>query len=788
MSGALEGIIAAPMGIDYLTPLQKWQQLQQEQAQTGLVQQQAQGSGIQNQLARLNLGLRSAAASPLLAAAQGGAPGAPPGPGGGAAPTSYLPGAPAGTAPVTPVSSAPLGGPQQGGADAGGAGAPAGAAPTAATHSTGMPPPGQAIGQQVSPNGVQSMYGVPMPIGQALMALSSTDPAAAVKTVMEERRLRLQELLSQPDWQQGVTQAYQEGWMDPQHYQTMVNDPQNRRAYLSGLVSPDAYMAALEKYSGQGLAPDPNTGQPTVSGPAVAAKGAMAAAGAAGEAGGKLPYVGPTAAAQAAGAGQYETTQVTVPDPDNPGQFRTDTVLKSALPGFLGANQGARPTSASDLADPNITLGPAAYAARVRQRENPGGAPGATNPTSSATGNGQFTDGTWAATVAAAKPAWAQGMSDAQILAARADPQKAAQMSYALAQQNAPKLAAAGVPVNSLTLGLAHQFGPEGVTKVLGSPPDTPLAKVVSAQALAANPQFAHMTTGQASAQAFQTYGLNNVDLNQPAAAAAPPTQIAPGSAPGVPKLGPQGTAALGVTTDIVKKDGDAADAAVVAATAGQKAQAQLLNIRNLVPQINAGSLATAAQGVQNYLATFAPEAAQRFAAAITAGKIDPTKASATQEFVKQTLQQAGASAGDVAGSRTGFNTISLYQKAFPNLEMQPDAIKDMTNLLMIAHQRDIDYGTGANGYFLNNADAFQGGGKYNRLANYDQQFLQSNPPQVYVGAAAALNGKPFAEWAHALTPAQQQEAIRTVWRADPSATLIGPSGQQYRNPALGAQ
>lgn len=798
MSGALEEILAKPMGVDVLTPLQKWQELQQSQAQTGLVQQQGQGAAIQNQLARLNLGLRTSMVAPFLPGGAAG-PGAAPGQGGAQQPTSYLPAAP------TDAGGVP--GPQGGAPAAGGEAPASGGAPTAATHSSGMPPPGQPIGSRVGPyDAVQTMYGVPLPAGQAMAVLSAADPSAALKGAMETRRQRLQELLNQPNWDQGVTQAFQEGWMDPQHYQQMVGHENVwRQASLNGLASPDAYMNALEKYAGMGMTLDPRTGQPTVSGPAIAAKGASAAAEsgghaagelpyagplatakAGGEASGKLPYVGPTAAAEAGARGQFETVQVTVPDPDNPGQFRTDTVLKSALPGFLSGNPGSRQSSASDLANPNVTLGPAAYSARVTQRENGGGSnPGATNPLSTAAGNGQFTEGTWLATVAAAKPPWAAGMTDAQILAARGEPQKAAQMSYALAQQNAPKLQAAGLPVNSLTLGLAHQFGADGVTKVMGSPPDTPLSKIVSPEVMAANPQFARMTAGQASAQAFQTYGVNNVDLSQPIAAAAPPTQIAPGSAPGVPKLSPQGTAALGVTTDAIKTDAGAAESAISSAQSAQKAQAQLLNVRDLVPQINTGSLADAGQRVQNYLATFAPEAAQRFASAITAGKIDPSKAGATQEFVKLTLQQAGMAERDTLGSRGGLGAIQLYQKAFPNLEMQPTAIKDMTNLLLIAHQRDIDYGTGANGFFLNNSDAFRGGGQYNRLGNYDQQFVQSNPPQVYVGAAAALNGKPFDQWAHAMTPAQQQEAIRTVWRADPTAVLTGPGGKQYRNPAL---
>lgn len=745
MGSTIEQLIAKPMGVDYLTPLAQWQGLGKTQAETGLIQQQATGAGIENQLKGLNLARMGWVFD------EAGIPHPPVGgQGAGGVPGGGLPG---GTAPV-------------GGAAAG-----------TAAPSSGSSYPGEMAMKHL---------GQPLPPLLAATVMTAADPSAALKTANETRRQTIFSTVSgsPPEaYPQAMEQLFRTGYITPDMMRDAIAHPEGRQRIMAATQNPEAYQSMITAARGQGLDIDPRTGQPVVSGAAAAAKGALAQSESYGHSAGELPLAQPLAARKAAGAGEYDTVQITAPDPDDPTKMRSNTVRRSDLPGFMANNKGARPTSSADLTNPDIALGPGGYADRVRSRENGGGQPGAVSATSNATGDGQFIPTTWLDVVRTAKPAWAQGMTEAQILAQRASPAHAAEMSYAYAQQNAPKLAAAGLPVNSLTLGMAHQFGPDGVTKVLDAKPTTPMSQIVSPAVLAANPQLRNQTAAQANAAAFQHYGVNQVDLTKPFAA--PPTPVAPGAVPGLPVQSPQQVAGLDVTKRAIEGDEGNVTKALGTVDAGQKAQTQLLQVRDLVPQINAGSFAEAGQRVQNYLATFAPEAAQRFAAAITAGKIDPSKAGATQEFVKLSLQQAGAAERDTLGARGGLGAIQLYQKAFPNLEMQPAAIKDMTNLLLIAHQRDIDYGQGANTYFQANRDAFTGGGQYNSLQKYDGQFQQSNPPQVYVAAAAALNGKPFGEWANHLTPQQQQDALRILWRADPAALVLDNKGQQRHSPAM---
>jgi soluble lytic murein transglycosylase-like protein len=62
-----------------------------------------------------------------------------------------------------------------------------------------------------------------------------------------------------------------------------------------------------------------------------------------------------------------------------------------------------------------------------------GGNPNATNPTSSASGLGQFIDSTWLNTIKTARPDLAEGKSDAELLALKTNPELSRQMTEAYA-------------------------------------------------------------------------------------------------------------------------------------------------------------------------------------------------------------------------------------------------------------------------------------------------------------------------------------------------------------------
>lgn len=154
------------------------------------------------------------------------------------------------------------------------------------------------------------------------------------------------------------------------------------------------------------------------------------------------------------------------------------------------------------------------FASRMMPAENATGNPGAKNPRSSATGNGQFIDSTWLSTVKSVNPPWAKGLSDQQILAKRADPGLSNEMTVEYAQQNAGTLASQGFPVTTASLALAHRFGPQGAEQVLRASPDTPMASILPKQVIAANPELAKMNAGQYVQKIVGQVGNDPVNAN----------------------------------------------------------------------------------------------------------------------------------------------------------------------------------------------------------------------------------------------------------------------------------
>lgn len=136
------------------------------------------------------------------------------------------------------------------------------------------------------------------------------------------------------------------------------------------------------------------------------------------------------------------------------------------------------------------------YTAFRRALES-GGRPDAKNPRSSALGADQFTAKTWRAIVAKAQPAWAEGLDDAQLLAARRDPEKSAQMAQALDAENAAALEAAGQEVSRHTLYAAHHFGAGKGVAFAQAADDAPMSQILTAAQIKANPYLAGLTKAE---------------------------------------------------------------------------------------------------------------------------------------------------------------------------------------------------------------------------------------------------------------------------------------------------
>lgn len=176
-----------------------------------------------------------------------------------------------------------------------------------------------------------------------------------------------------------------------------------------------------------------------------------------------------------------------------------------------------------------------------------GGDPNASNPSSSASGPGQFINSTWLSTIKSARPDLAEGKSDADLLALKTDPELGRQMTEVYAAQNQAILSKAGVPVTPGTTYLAHFAGPGGAVKVLQADPNAPVGDILGPAVVKANPFLAGMT-----AQGLQAWAAKKMGTTAPQAgvqtasaspaspASAPPAQAIPQQAPPIFAQQPQ--------------------------------------------------------------------------------------------------------------------------------------------------------------------------------------------------------------------------------------------------------
>jgi hypothetical protein len=161
-----------------------------------------------------------------------------------------------------------------------------------------------------------------------------------------------------------------------------------------------------------------------------------------------------------------------------------------------------------------------------------GGNATATNPNSSATGAGQFINGTWLSMIKQHRPDLAEGKSDQDILAMRNDPALSKEMVDAYAADNQAILQKNGLPVTPGTTYLAHFAGPKGAVSVLQADPNAPVGGVLGEAVVKANPFLKNMTVGGLLAWADKKMGGSQ------------PAPAAPASPPGAPVVLPSAPAA----------------------------------------------------------------------------------------------------------------------------------------------------------------------------------------------------------------------------------------------------
>lgn len=160
-----------------------------------------------------------------------------------------------------------------------------------------------------------------------------------------------------------------------------------------------------------------------------------------------------------------------------------------------------------------------------------GGNPNARNPRSSASGAGQFIDGTWLSMLRKHRPDLVAGKSPGELLALKSDPQLSREMTTAYAADNAGILTKAGLPVTPGSTYLAHFAGPQGALGILRADPNAPVAGILTPAAIKANPFLNGMTAADLRAWADRKVGGKPVPTSHHAAPQGAPsaTTIPPG-------------------------------------------------------------------------------------------------------------------------------------------------------------------------------------------------------------------------------------------------------------------
>ena len=198
-------------------------------------------------------------------------------------------------------------------------------------------------------------------------------------------------------------------------------------------------------------------------------------------------------------AAPYEQpVSVDVPQLGPDGQ-PTGNVVKQQIPlPQWAAQNGSAAGSGAPLQPNALPADPfPGWAKKINAGES-GGDPNAANPNSTASGPGQFLNGTWPSVLRATRPDIAAGHTDAELMPLRNIPALADSATEAYARMNGGILAQKGLPVDGSTVALAHAFGPGGASTILQAQPNAPLAMLPGmAPVIAANPQLKGATAGQ---------------------------------------------------------------------------------------------------------------------------------------------------------------------------------------------------------------------------------------------------------------------------------------------------
>jgi hypothetical protein len=279
------------------------------------------------------------------------------------------------------------------------------------------------------------------------------------------------------------------------------------------------------------------------------------------------------------------------------------------------------------------------------------------------------------------------------------------------------------------------------------------------------------------------------------AAGGAGTTPAAAGSvgAAGPPAFTPGVAASREVDTPLIKADTDTVQANLEAAQKANVATAGIREARDLIGNVPSGAFIDQRMQLQSIAKQTGSPLLNGLSTALTG--LNSTQLN-DAEFARK-LYQANVVKEEqgVGNVRIGAMFTNFFAKASPNLSLQNGALNEMTNAALVGQQMTRDFANGSNEYLQNGLAQYQRGltgGTYqpwsnSRVANYESTWTAAGSPHAadtYAAAVHILNGADITQAFKGLNPAQRNEAIGVIQRADPGsvpAILKRPDVIEYR-------
>ena len=500
------------------------------------------------------------------------------------------------------------------------------------------------------------------------------------------------------------------------------------------------------------------------------------------------------AGATAAGGAPYDLVKTTRQNPD--GTYQEVYVPKSTLVGGGAGGQQGGGALPADLTT-NIQRASQVYNVPANDlmataKVESGGPSGATSKTGAA-GSFQFTGGT---------------ASDMGVTNPRDNRQASLGAARLYVENRAALTDSLGRPPASSEIYLAHQQGADGAAALIQAPP-TMLAVDALKQA-GIPPRNVLVNGGTPTMTAGDFVKKWQTAFNQAAgrptaptdAGASPTTQIPPtGQAPalgggavaaaGAPQFSPGVQAARAIDAEHIKADDALNQSNLDAAQKSLQATVGLREARDLVANVPTGAFIDQRVALQSAAQQTGSPLLSRISTAVTG--LSPQQLN-DAEFARKLYQNNVVAQEQAVGNvRIGAMFTNFYAKASPNLSLQNGALNEMTNAALVGSQMVRDFANGSDAY----TQAAQGAHQqklaanqyepYQPLRNYEATWTAAGSPHAadtYAAAVHILNGAPITQAVKGLSPAQVNEAVDVIARADPGAMpklLARPDVQAWR-------